>query len=94
MEINELSLILDHALEKYERGNPPHQPQHEHRPLYYHGERHLPGEVPDGVHSAKICACEFPSIKGGKPFNVRKGSFRKMLSEIGQPKPRKKRTAK
>ena len=49
---------------------------------------------PDERKGAKICACEFPSIKGGKPFNVRKGSFRKMLSEIGQPKPRKKRTAK
>ena len=51
-EINELSLILDHALEKCEHGNPPHQPQHEHRPLYYHSERHLPGEVPDSVHRA------------------------------------------
>ena len=49
---------------------------------------------PDERKGAKICACEFPSIRGGKPFNVRKGSFRKMLSEIGQPKPRKKRTAK
>ena len=49
---------------------------------------------PDERKGAKICACEFPSIKGGKPFNVRKGSFRKMLSEIGQPNPRKKRTAK
>ena len=43
---------------------------------------------------ADIRACEFERIKGGKPFNVRKGSFRKMLSEIGQPNPRKKRTAK
>ena len=49
---------------------------------------------PDENASAKIRACEFPRIKGGKPFNVRKGSFRKMLSEIGQPNPRKKRTAK
>lgn len=49
---------------------------------------------PDENATAKIRACEFPRIKGGKPFNVRKGSFRKMLSEIGQPKPRKKRTAK
>ena len=49
---------------------------------------------PDEGASAKIRACEFPRIKGGKPFNVRKGSFRKMLAEIGQPKPRKKRTAK
>ena len=49
---------------------------------------------PDENASAKIRACEFPRIKGGKPFNVRKGSFRKMLSEIGQPNPRKKRTVK
>ena len=46
---------------------------------------------PDEDQSAKIRACEFPRIKGGKPFNVRKGSFRKMLKEIGQPYPRKKR---
>ena len=49
---------------------------------------------PDENASAKIRACEFPRIKGGKPFNVRKGSFRKMLREIGQPNPRKKRTTK
>ncbi len=49
---------------------------------------------PDENKSAEIRACEFPRIKGGKPFNVRKGSFRKMLTEIGQPNPRKKRTAK
>ncbi len=39
----------------------------------------------------KIRACEFSRIKGGKPFNVRKGSFRAMCKEIGQPNPRKKR---
>ena len=49
---------------------------------------------PDEKAGAKIRACEFPRIRGGKPFNVRKGSFRKMLAEIGQPYPRKKRTAK
>ena len=49
---------------------------------------------PDEDASAQIRACEFPRIKGGKPFNVRKGSFRKMLAEIGQPRPRKKRTIK
>ena len=49
---------------------------------------------PDENAAAKIQACAFPRIKGGKPFNVRKGSFRKMMSEIGQPKPRKKRTVK
>ena len=49
---------------------------------------------PDENAAAKIRACEFNRVKGGKPFNVRKGSFRKMLSEIGQPNPRKKRTAK
>ena len=48
----------------------------------------------DEAKGASICACEFSRIKGGKPFNVRKGSFRKMLAEIGQPKPRKKRTVK
>ena len=49
---------------------------------------------PDEKAAAKIRACEFSRVKGGKPFNVRKGSFRKMLSEIGQPYPRKKRTAR
>ena len=49
---------------------------------------------PDEDANAEIRACEFPRIKGGKPFNVRKGSFRKMLTEIGQPRPRKKRTIK
>ncbi len=49
---------------------------------------------PDENAAAVIRACEFSRIRGGKPFNVRKGSFRKMLSEIGQPNPRKKRTAK
>ena len=49
---------------------------------------------PDENAAAKIRACEFQRIRGGKPFNVRKGSFRKMLGEIGQPKPRKKRTVK
>ena len=49
---------------------------------------------PDEKAGAKIRACEFPRIRGGKPFNVRKGSFRKMLKEIGQPNPRKKRTSK
>ena len=49
---------------------------------------------PDENASAKIRACEFTRIRGGKPFNVRKGSFRKMIAEIGQPRPRKKRTAK
>ena len=49
---------------------------------------------PDENAGAKIRACEFPRVRGGKPFNVRKGSFRKMVAEIGQPKQRKKRTAK
>ena len=47
---------------------------------------------PDEDKAAKIGACEFTRIRGGKPFNVRKGSFRKMLVEIGQPYPRKKRS--
>ena len=49
---------------------------------------------PDENEGGKICACDFTRIKGGKPFNVRKGAFRKMLDEIGQPYPRKKRTSK
>ncbi len=49
---------------------------------------------PDENDGAKIRACEFDRVKGGKPFNVRKGSFRKMLADIGQPRPRKKRTVK
>ena len=56
------------------------------------GESGLVG--PDENAAAKIRACEFSRVRGGKPFNVRKGSFRKMLSEIGQPNPRKKRTTK
>lgn len=47
---------------------------------------------PDENAQAKIQACEFERIKGGKPFNVRKGSFRKLVKDIGQPKLRKKRT--
>ena len=46
---------------------------------------------PDENAAAKIQACDFSRIRGGKPFNVRKGSFRKMLAEIGQPYPRKMR---
>ena len=49
---------------------------------------------PDEDAGAKIQACAFDRVCGGKPFNVRKGSFRKMVAEIGQPNPRKKRTAK
>ena len=56
------------------------------------GESGLVG--PDENAAAKIRACEFSRVRGGKPFNVRKGSFRKMLAEIGQPNPRKKRTTK
>lgn len=41
-------------------------------------------------HSA-IRACEFERIRGGKPFNVRKVSFRDLMDAIGQPHPRKKR---
>ena len=45
----------------------------------------------DEDNQAKIRACEFTRIKGGKPFNVRKGSFRDLCKAIGQPNPRKKR---
>jgi len=48
----------------------------------------------DEDKGGELRACEFTRIAGGKPFNVRKGSFRKMLGEIGQPYPRKKRIAK
>ncbi len=42
----------------------------------------------------ELRACEFERIKGGKPFNVRNSRFRKMLAEIGQPRPRKTRVVK
>jgi len=42
----------------------------------------------------ELRACEFPRIKGGKPFNVRNSRFRKLMKEIGQPRPRKTRTVK
>ena len=47
---------------------------------------------PDENDQAKIQACAFERVKGGKRFNVRKGSFRKLVEDIGQPKLRKKRT--
>ena len=56
------------------------------------GESGVVGQ--DEKAGGKIRACEFSRIAGGKPFNVRKSSFRKMLAEIGQPKPRKKRVTK
>ncbi|MBP5284798.1 MAG: pyrophosphate--fructose-6-phosphate 1-phosphotransferase [Kiritimatiellae bacterium] len=49
---------------------------------------------PDENKAAEIRACEFERVKGGKPFFVRKGSFRKLLDEIGQPHPRKRRESK
>ena len=42
----------------------------------------------------ELRACEFERVKGGKPFNVRNSRFRKLLVEIGQPRPRKTRTPK
>jgi pyrophosphate--fructose-6-phosphate 1-phosphotransferase len=42
----------------------------------------------------ELRACEFDRIRGGKPFNVRNSRFRKLLSEIGQPRPRKTRVVK
>ena len=48
----------------------------------------------DEGHHNDLRACEFPRIKGGKPFNVRNSRFRKMLKEIGQPRPRKTRVVK
>lgn len=46
---------------------------------------------PDEDEGGKIRACEFPRIKGGKPFNVRKTSFRAIMAQIGQPFPKKRR---
>jgi pyrophosphate--fructose-6-phosphate 1-phosphotransferase len=48
---------------------------------------------PDENNHAQIGACAFSRIKGGKIFNVRKGSFRTLVKDIGQPKLRKKRVA-
>ena len=42
----------------------------------------------------ELRACEFDRIRGGKPFNVRNSRFRKLLLEIGQPRPRKTRVVK
>ena len=42
----------------------------------------------------ELRACEFERIKGGKPFNVRNSRFRKLLTAIGQPRPRKTRVVK
>ena len=56
------------------------------------GESGVVGQ--DENANAQIRACEFSRVKGGKPFNVRKGSFRTLLAAIGQPKARKKRVAK
>ncbi|MBR1587027.1 MAG: pyrophosphate--fructose-6-phosphate 1-phosphotransferase [Kiritimatiellae bacterium] len=47
----------------------------------------------EGRHN-DLRACEFERIAGGKPFNVRNSRFRKMLKEIGQPRPRKTRVVK
>ena len=47
----------------------------------------------EGNHN-DLRACEFSRVKGGKPFNVRNSRFRKMLKEIGQPRPRKTRVVK
>ena len=47
----------------------------------------------EGNHN-DLRACEFERVKGGKPFNVRNSRFRKMLKEIGQPRPRKTRVVK
>ena len=53
------------------------------------GESGVVGQDEDN-HSI-IRACEFERIRGGKPFNVRKTSFRDLMDAIGQPRPRKKR---
>jgi pyrophosphate--fructose-6-phosphate 1-phosphotransferase len=48
----------------------------------------------DEDHHNDLRACEFTRVAGGKPFNVRNSRFRKMLKEIGQPRPRKTRVVK
>ena len=48
----------------------------------------------DEVNRNELRACEFDRIRGGKPFNVRNSRFRKLLTEIGQPRPRKTRVVK
>ena len=48
----------------------------------------------DEDNGSKLRACEFTRIKGGKPFCVRRFSFRLLLDSIGQPRPRKTRTIK
>ena len=48
----------------------------------------------DEENHNELRACEFDRIKGGKPFNVRNSRFRKLLSAIGQPRPRKTRVVK
>ena len=42
----------------------------------------------------ELRACEFPRIKGGKPYSIRCAAFKKLLAEIGQPLPAKRRAAK
>jgi pyrophosphate--fructose-6-phosphate 1-phosphotransferase len=34
----------------------------------------------------ELRACEFPRIKGGKPFNIDEKWFTDLLSAIGQPR--------
>ena len=48
----------------------------------------------DEKRNGEVRACEFPRIKGGKPFNVRKKSFRSLIAAVGQPRQRKLRTSK
>src|SRR5574344_1754117 len=42
----------------------------------------------------ELRACEFPRIKGGKPYSIRCAAFKKLLAGIGQPLPAKRRAAK
>ena len=52
LKIDELSLILDRAMEKSEHRHPSHQPQRECRLFYYHSECPFPGEIPHSVRGA------------------------------------------
>ncbi len=40
----------------------------------------------DEDRNGELRACEFPRIRGGKPFDIKTPWFTRMLEEIGQPR--------
>jgi len=40
----------------------------------------------DEDRNGELRACEFPRIRGGKPFDIETPWFTRMLEEIGQPR--------